>query len=78
MNHAAILPRRLASKTIKHNITTQSAAQAKLDAFREMVIARKSAKRFEPNSEIPGGVWRDILRMTLVCAVDLLFLRDSS
>ena len=46
--------------------STQSAANAKLAAFREAVHARKSAKRFQPDREVPAPVWRDILSMTLV------------
>jgi hypothetical protein len=46
--------------------STSAEANAKLAAFRQVVHSRKSAKRFEPNQPVPGGVWRDILKMTLV------------
>ena len=52
--------------TICRGTSTQAEASAKLVAFRRIVHARKSVKRFEPNRQVPGGVWKDILRMTLV------------
>lgn len=41
-------------------------ANAKLHAFRQVVHARKSTKKFEPDRIVPDGIWRDILGMTLV------------
>ena len=46
----------------------KSIANARLQAFRHVVQSRVSARRFEPNKAVPDGVWRDILKMTLVSA----------
>jgi hypothetical protein len=65
MNPSA-LPKRIAPLIARHSSSTNADANAKLAAFRQVVNARKSTKRFEPNQDVPAGVWRDILRMTLV------------
>jgi hypothetical protein len=65
MNPSA-LPKRIAPLIARHSSSTNADANAKLAAFRQVVNARKSTKRFEPNQDVPEGVWRDILHMTLV------------
>ena len=74
--NVTILPKRLPVKlAVRRSSSTQAEANAKLAAFRQVVHARKSVKRFQPNLEVPGGMWRDILRMTLVrCCIEYNFL----
>ena len=49
----------------------QTAANARLRSFRDVVQSRVSARRFEPNVPVPEAVWRDVLRMTMVRTVGL-------
>lgn len=67
--NSSLLTRRIGfgSLVVTHRgFSIQAEASAKLAAFRQVVHARKSVKRFEPNCQVPGGIWKDILRMTLV------------
>ena len=64
MNSSAAVKRCL--PLVARYSSTQAEANVTLAAFRDAVHARKSAKRFEPEREIPPMVWRDILSMTLV------------